>query len=880
MFKCVIYTISILSFLGSTFVFSQADECASASQLTNVSNFCSGNAFYTNVNSTASVFPQATCITGVASEDVWFSFTAIGTDILIAASGIGAGGTMNRPRIAIYSGNCATTINQLGCANGVAGIGVTQLYQSALMPGTVYYIRISTLTNNEGTFELCVNNYTPISNPGADCNGASYLCSNNPVSVGILSGGGLNTDEPEASSCMEVPGDDEGNSSWFTFTCATPGPLTFDIIPVNQNDDIDFMVFQLSGTNPCGTRTVVRCNASAFLNPNGAVGLNLTDTDISEMPGFNPGNNSYCQFVNMTVGTSYAILVNNFSTSAGFTLSFGTGSSSGTFLGPNPIITSSSTLICAGQSVTFDALNSTNISANGYNWNFNNGGFPTSAVGVGPHTITYSNAGIYTAILNASNIAGCSDLAFTTINVSAAITPTFNQIAPICSGEPINLPTISTNNISGTWSPNINNTVTTTYTFTPNPSECASITTMTVVVNPAHTISQGLDLENCVNMPIQSLLFTYGGGATGASITGLPSGLTSQTTGSILTISGTPTITGIYPYTVTTSGNNCQTVITSGTITVTNSIAPSFNTLGPFCQNSSPASLPLISTNIPGISGIWTPTTVNTGIIGIQTLTFTPAQNQCASATTIDIEITPLNIPSFLALGPFCINEDVSQITLPQTSIEGIAGSWNPPLISSSIVGSSVYLFTPNISQCTDLGSLSISVINPIIPSFDQLGPYTQAAIPTPLPISSNDSPPITGSWSPNVIQTSLIGQFNYIFTPNISMCAVPVSMDVVIDEEIIFYIPNSFTPDQDEHNQTWGPIFTQGFDPYNFELEIYNRWGELIWLSYDATARWDGTYGTKLKGVQAGIYTYKISYKIKEIDKRVSVTGQVNLIR
>ena len=35
-------------------------------------------------------------------------------------------------------------------------------------------------------------------------------------------------------------------------------------------------------------------------------------------------------------------------------------------------------------------------------------------------------------------------------------------------------------------------------------------------------------------------------------------------------------------------------------------------------------------------------------------------------------------------------------------------------------------------------------------------------------------------------------------------MCAVPVTMDVVIDEEMVFYIPNSFTPDQDEHNQTW----------------------------------------------------------------------------
>ena len=879
MFKGVTYIIYIFFFFSFKVVMGQADDCASASQLTNVSNFCSGNAFYTNVNSTASLFPQATCITDVASEDVWFSFTAIGTDILIAASGIGAGGTMNRPRIAIYSGNCATTINQLGCANGVAGSGITQLYQSALMPGTVYYIRISTLTNNEGTFELCVNNYTPISNPGADCSGASYLCSNNPVSVGVLSGGGINTDEPEASSCMEVPGADEGNSSWFTFTCATPGPLTFDIIPVNQNDDIDFMVFQLSGTNPCGTRTVIRCNASAFLNPNGAVGLNLTDTDISEMPGFNPGNNSYCQFVNMTVGTSYAILVNNFSTSAGFTLSFGTGSASGTFLGPNPIITSSSIQICAGQSVTFDALNSTNINANGYNWNFNNGGSPTSAVGAGPHSITYSTPGTYTAILNGSSTAGCSDVAFTTINVSPAITPIFNQIAPICSGQPINLPTISTNNISGSWSPNINNNSTTTYTFTPNVSQCATATTMTVVLNPSHSISQGLDLVNCVNTLIQPLLFTFGGSASGANVTGLPPGLTAQSAGSIITISGTPTTVGVYAYTVTTFGNICQAVTTSGTITVSTSIAPSFAALGPFCQNSTATSLPLISTNIPGISGTWTPVSINTSIIGIQTLTFNPAQNQCASPTTIDVEITPLNIPTFSALGPFCIDEDVSQISLSQTSNEGITGSWSPAVVTSGTVGASTYVFTPNNLQCTNLGSLTVVVTNPIVPSFDQLGPYTQAAIPTPLPIISNDSPPITGTWSPNVIQTSLIGQFNYIFTPNISMCAVPVTMDIVIDEEMVFYIPNSFTPDQDEHNQTWGPIFTQGFDPYNFELEIYNRWGELIWLSDNASARWDGTYGPSIQA-QTGIYTYKIGYKMKDNDKRISVFGQVNLIR
>ena len=69
-------------------------------------------------------------------------------------------------------------------------------------------------------------------------------------------------------------------------------------------------------------------------------------------------------------------------------MSFGTGTGAGIFSGPNPVISASSTTICAGQSVTFDALNSTNVVATGYNWNFNNGGSPTSATGIGPHTVT------------------------------------------------------------------------------------------------------------------------------------------------------------------------------------------------------------------------------------------------------------------------------------------------------------------------------------------------------------------------------------------------------------------------------------------------------------------------------------------------------------
>ncbi|HIP47408.1 MAG TPA: BspA family leucine-rich repeat surface protein, partial [Lutibacter sp.] len=63
--------------------------------------------------------------------------------------------------------------------------------------------------------------------------------------------------------------------------------------------------------------------------------------------------------------------------------------------------------------------------------------------------------------------------------------PTFSQVPPICSGETLNpLPNTSINNITGTWSPAIDNLITTTYTFTPDSNQNASTVQMTITVNP------------------------------------------------------------------------------------------------------------------------------------------------------------------------------------------------------------------------------------------------------------------------------------------------------------------------------------------------------------------------------------------------------------
>ena len=72
-----------------------------------------------------------------------------------------------------------------------------------------------------------------------------------------------------------------------------------------------------------------------------------------------------------------------------------------------------------------------------------------------------------------------------TMVVNPIVAPSFIPVAAICSGATLSaLPTTSTNGISGTWSPALNNTSTTTYTFTPAEGQCASTASMTITVNP------------------------------------------------------------------------------------------------------------------------------------------------------------------------------------------------------------------------------------------------------------------------------------------------------------------------------------------------------------------------------------------------------------
>lgn len=100
----------------------------------------------------------------------------------------------------------------------------------------------------------------------------------------------------------------------------------------------------------------------------------------------------------------------------------------------------------------------------------------------------------------------------------------------------------------------------------------------------------------------------------------------------------------------------------------------------------------------------------------------------------------------------------------------------------------------------------------------------------------------------------------------------------ITMVEDLIIYVPNTFTPDYDEFNNTFFPVLSSGFNPQNYRLYIFNRWGELIFESRDHTVGWDGTYNGER--CQVGTYVWKIVTMDSQNDRKREFVGHVNLIR
>lgn len=117
------------------------------------------------------------------------------------------------------------------------------------------------------------------------------------------------------------------------------------------------------------------------------------------------------------------------------------------------------------------------------------------------------------------------------------------------------------------------------------------------------------------------------------------------------------------------------------------------------------------------------------------------------------------------------------------------------------------------------------------------------------------------------------------VYFENLSGCsAEPVTFEVFIKEcnESLIHAPNAFTPDKDQYNDVWKPI-TYNIESGNYI--IFNRWGEVIFESFDLDVGWPGTYGVNGEIVKDGVYIYVINYiDINGVLNKIS--GHINLLK
>ncbi len=370
----------------------------------------------------------------------------------------------------------------------------------------------------------------------------------------------------------------------------------------------------------------------------------------------------------------------------------------------------------------------------------------------------------------------CSTIQLVVVVINLPAVPVFDLKYAYCqSGLAPILPTSSINTpvITGTWSPStvdMSKTGTTKYKFTPDANQCA--------------VPYIIDIT--ITDHIHSKFDPVGPFCVGSPAT-LPSTSTNGITGTWNPSILSTAVSGLFTFKFTPDADQCA-LDTTLQIKVNDPINPSFDPIEA-CQNTTTNPLPAKSKE--GISGTWSPAYTSV-LAGPATYKFTPNAGECANPVNLTITINPEKIPVFAPIGPFCVNS-VPPL-LPSSDQNGISGTWNPVVISTSTIGTNNYVFTPASGICGKPVSVPITIIGlSLSAKTSDLG-YSN------LPIGEIDLT-VTGgsgdysySWtSPNGFTASTqdlvglaVGDYTVIVTDNQTTCTetktIPIKNNFLVD--------------------------------------------------------------------------------------------------
>lgn len=120
-----------------------------------------------------------------------------------------------------------------------------------------------------------------------------------------------------------------------------------------------------------------------------------------------------------------------------------------------------------------------------------------------------------------------------------------------------------------------------------------------------------------------------------------------------------------------------------------------------------------------------------------------------------------------------------------------------------------------------------------------------------------------------------------YLYTYTEFGCVDSAYVIIHVEDELYLFVPNTFTPDGDDYNEVFLPIINGDFNPEDYTLYIFNRWGELVFESHNHLVGWNGTYGEGYNFIcQDGTYTWKIIVGDEESAEKNEFVGHVNLLK
>lgn len=588
------------------------------------------------------------------------------------------------------------------------------------------------------------------------CDQASAMCSGqggpynntstttpggNQTGIGAITGCGTSNAHGNNGSLGSTP-----RPAWFYYTIGQSGPIVLNLVQTNTSGtpiDVDFALW-----GPFNTTNLANiCNSLS-----GVVGSTYTGPCNLVDASYSTTANENIHIPNAISGEIYLLLVTNFNGAAG---TYTINQTNETAPGAGQISCDRVCGIDLGPDRRFctSSVNSLELIANyiqapttpgtpTFTWSFFDGTNWVQRATTSINTYTVNESGFWRVSVTRP---GCFDATQDDIEVRFATRPTVNSPsnmnapAGACSHTfdltqnqaALTAPVAPSNYVIKYYTDE-NDCLAGNSNFITNPSSYTVTTTTTIYVRVENlgysTCADAtkffdlvidclippcqLDLTSassttnqavCINTAIQDITYSFGGEATGATVTGLPTGLTTNINSGVLTISGTPTQTGVFNFTVTSVG--CATnIIKQGTITI--------NALPTVSGLTSNTPICLGSDAVFTISG--TPNSVVTYSINSgsnQTLTI-PTSGQA----TVTITAPSSNV--VIALSNVSLNSCSTSLTNTTTVDVRPVPSVTSLISNTSICSGSNAIFTINgsanatVTYSVDGGTSSTTTLN------------------------------------------------------------------------------------------------------------------------------------------------------------------------